>query len=102
LAAENLFLRRQLALYQERNMKTRRTDPATRFTLAWLSQRFDWRPALVIVQPKTLIRWHHQGFRMFWRYKSRPGRPRIPIELRRLIREMALTNVSWGEEGIAN
>jgi hypothetical protein len=102
LAAENLFLRRQLGLYQERNMKTRRTDPATRFTLAWLSQRFDWRPALVIVQPKTLIRWHRQGFRMFWRYKSRPGRPRIPIELRRLIREMALTNVSWGEEGIAN
>jgi len=39
---------------------------------------------------------------MFWRYKSRPGRPRIPIELRRLIREKALSNVSWGEEIITN
>lgn len=102
VATENLFLRRQLALYQERNMKPRRTDPATRLTLALLSQRFDWRPALVIVQPKTLIRWHRQGFRLFWRWKSRPGRPRIPIELRQLIREMALDNVSWGEERIAN
>jgi len=83
-------------------MKARRTDPATRLTLVWLSQRFDWRPALVIVQPKTLIRWHRQGFRLFWRWKSRPGRPRIPIELRQLIREMALDNVSWGEERIAN
>jgi len=102
VAAENMFLRRQLALYQERNIKPRRTDPATRLTLAWLSQRFDWRPVLVIVQPKTLVRWHRQGFRLFWRYKSRPGRPRIPIELRQLIREMALNNVSWGEERITN
>ena len=83
-------------------MKARRTDPATRMTLMWLSQRFDWRPVLVIVQPNTLIRWHRQGFRFFWRHKSRPGRPRIPIELRQLIREMALDNVSWGEERIAN
>ncbi len=94
VAAENMLLRRQLALYQERNMKPRRTDPATRLTLARLSKRFDWRPALVIVQPKTLIRWHRQGFRMFWRYKSRPGRLRIPLELRQLIREMALKNVT--------
>jgi len=48
------------------------------------------------------VHWHRQGFRLFWRWKSRPGRPRIPIELRRLIREMALDNVSWGEERIAN
>jgi hypothetical protein len=75
VAAENLFLRRQLALYQERNVRPTRTDPATRLTLAWLSQRFDWRPALVIVQPKTLIRWHRQGFRLFWRYKSRQAGP---------------------------
>ncbi len=102
VAAENLFLRRQLALYQERNMQPRRTDPATRLTLAMLSRRFESRPALVIVQPKTLIRWHRQGFRMFWRYKSRPGRPRITIELRQLIREMARKNVSWGEERISN
>jgi len=62
----------------------------------------NWRPALVLVQPATLVHWHRQGFRLFWRWKSRPGRPQIPVELRHLIREMALDNVSWGEERIAN
>ncbi len=83
-------------------MKARRTDPATRLALVWLSRCFDWRPALVIVQPKTLIRWHRQGFRLFWRWKFRPGRPRIPIEPRQLIRKKAIDNVSWAEERIAN
>jgi len=58
--------------------------------------------ALANVTPKTFIGWHRAGFRLFWRWKSRPGRPPIPIELRRLIREMALSNLSWGEERIAN
>ena len=102
LATENLFLRKQLALYQERQVKPRRIDAATRIALVFLSKRFKWRPSLVIVQPQTLVRWHRYGFRLFWRWKSRPGRPRIPIELRQLIRQMALDNVSWGEERIAN
>jgi hypothetical protein len=101
-AAEILFLRKQLALYQERNAPRNPTDPATRITMALLSNRFHWRDSLVIVQPKTLIRWHRLGFRLFWRYKSRPGRPRIPLELRQLIQEMALNNICWGEERIAN
>ena len=54
IAAENLFLRRQLALYQERKVNPRRIDPATRITLALLSRLFNWRDALVVVQPKTL------------------------------------------------
>ncbi|MGB5539524.1 MAG: helix-turn-helix domain-containing protein [Gammaproteobacteria bacterium] len=57
---------------------------------------------MVVVQPQTLIRWHRQGFRLFWRCKSRPERPPIPAELRQLIREMAMNNPSWGEERIAN
>ena len=97
-AAEILFLRKQLALYQERNAPRNPTAPATRITMALLSNRFHWRNALVIVQPKALIRWHRLGFRLFWRFKSRPGGPRIPIELRQPIREMALNNVCWGEE----
>ena len=56
IAAENLFLRRQLALYQERKVDPRRIDPATRITLALLSRFFNWRDALIVVQPKTLIR----------------------------------------------
>jgi len=67
-----------------------------------LSRLFDWKHALVVIQPRTLVRWHRQGFRLFWRWKSRPGRPPIPIELRRLIREMASSNPIWGEERIAN
>ena len=57
---------------------------------------------MVIVQPRTLIRWHRLGFRLLWRYKSRPGRPPLSLELRQLIHEIALDNISWGEERIAN
>jgi putative transposase len=102
LAAENLFLRKQLALYQEREVKPRRATNATRFTLTWLARWFDWRQALVIVQSATLIRWHRQGFRLFWRWTSRPGRPPLPAELQALIRRMACDNPTGGEERIAN
>ena len=102
LAAENLFLRKQLAFYQERKLKPRRFDNVTRLMLVLLSHGFAWKDALVNVTPKTFIGWHRAGFRLFWRWKSRPGRPPIPVELRRLIRAMALSNPSWGEERIAN
>ncbi len=102
LVAENLFLRKQLAMYQERKLMPRRPDTPFRVALVLLSRLFNWKDALVVVQPQTLIRWHRQGFRLFWRWKSRPGRPPIPIEVRQLIREMALSNPSWGEERIAN
>ena len=67
IQAENLFLRRQLALYKERGVKPRRVDPATRVSLALLSRLFDWRTALVAVCPETLTRWHRAGFRLLWR-----------------------------------
>jgi hypothetical protein len=102
LAAENLFLRKQLALYRERGIKPRRITPATRLTLVWLAHWFDWRQALTVVQPATFIRGHCQGFRLFWRWTSRPGRPPLPADLRLLIRRMARDNPSWGEERIAN
>ena len=75
LAAENLFLRKLLAQYQERQVKPRRTSDAIRVALVWLSHFFDWRIALVIVQPATLIRWRRKDFRLMWRWKSRPGQP---------------------------
>jgi hypothetical protein len=80
LAAENLFLRKQLALYQERQVTPRRATNMTRFALVWLARWFDWRQALTIVKPDTFIRWHRQGFRLFWRWQSRSGRPRLPLE----------------------
>jgi hypothetical protein len=102
IQAENLFLRRQLALYIERGVKPRRIDPATRIFLTLLSRLFDWRDALVAVRPQTLIRWHRAGWKLFLRLKSRPGRPQIPPELQALIRRIANENPSWGEERIAN
>jgi transposase InsO family protein len=102
LAAENLFLRKQLALYHERNIKPRRATNATRITLVWLARWFDWRQALAVVQLETFLRWHRQGFRLFWRWKSRPGRPPLPPELQTLIRRMARENPTWGEERMAN
>jgi putative transposase len=102
LAAENLFLRKQLAFYQERRIKPRRTSQPTRLTLLWLSRWFDWKSALTVVTPKTFIRWHRRGFELFWRKKCQSGRPRIPHELQRLIRRMARENPSWGEERIGH
>ncbi len=102
LAAENLFLRKQLALYVERQKKPRRATDSIRFTLAQLSGFFDWRDALTIVKPDTLIRWHRKGFRLFWKWKSRPGRPAVPVAVRKLIVEMTVSNPTWGEERIAN
>src|SRR5229473_2462658 len=100
--AENLFLRRQLALFKERGIQPRRVDSATRISLAILARLFEWRDALFVVQPKTMIRWQRAGWRLFWRWKCRAGRPRIPVELRALIRRMARENPVWGEERIAN
>jgi putative transposase len=61
LEAENLFLRKQLALYLERQVKPRRADDATRITLVALSRFVEWRRLLTIVKPDTLIRWHRKG-----------------------------------------
>ncbi len=63
---------------------------------------FDWRSALVVVRPQTIVRWHRAGFAIFWRWKSRPVRPPNAPELRELIQRMALDNPLWGEERIAN
>ena len=97
------FYESNSALYIERKTKPRRATDPLRFTLARLSRFFDWRNTLMVVKPDTLIRWHREGFRLFWKWKSRPrGRPRIPHDLRMLIGEMAVNNPTWGEERIAD
>ena len=103
LIAENLFLRKQLALFRERNVRPRRWTNRTRAVMLFLAKFFDWHDALVIVKPETFVKWHRTGFRMFWRWKSRKlGRPRLPTSVRDLVREMARDNPTWGEERIAN
>jgi transposase InsO family protein len=61
-----------------------------------MAQRVD------VVTPRTFVGWHRKGFQLFWRKKSQSGRPRIPLDLQRLIRTMARENPSWGQERIAN
>jgi len=72
LAAENLYLRKQLALFQERRVKAHRANDSTRLIMVILGRMFGWRDALVNVKPDTFIRWHRQGFRLLWRWKSPP------------------------------
>jgi hypothetical protein len=102
LAAETLFLRHQVALYQERNATSRRDMNATRLVLVWLSYGFDWQPALTMVHPETFKRWRRQRWGLLWTLPSKPGRPPIPPELQMLIRRMARENMIWGQQRIAN
>jgi putative transposase len=100
MAVENLALRQQLAVLQH-SSKRPKLRPRDRVFWTWLMRWWpDWRSALLIVQPETVIRWHRQGFRLYWRWKSRlrckPGRPRIEQEVRALIRQMSQENPTWG------
>jgi hypothetical protein len=100
LAGENLFLAKQLAIYRERQVRPRRTTDAIRAWLVSLGRRFASRDVLLILQPETLLRWHRQGYRLFWRWRLTPhGRPRVPADLHRLICTIAQGNPTWGEGG---
>lgn len=97
LALENLVLRQQLAVLKQSSRRPQLTD-ADRSFWALISRIWQgWRSALHIVQPETVIRWHRQGFRYYWRWKSRGrGRPRIDPEIIELIRRMCRANPRWG------
>jgi hypothetical protein len=86
-----------LALYEERQVHPSQITNATRLAMVWLSYWFDWGSALRVVTPETFTRWHRAGFRLFWRWKSKPGRPPLPTDF-----QMALENPTWGQERIAN
>ncbi len=101
VSAEILFLRKQLAFYQEHQIRPRRLNDSARFSLVFWSRLFDWKEALVIVKPETLIGWHRKGFKLFWRWKCRVGRPRLPGNIRQLIVRMVRENPTWGEERVA-
>ena len=99
LAVENLALRQQLAVFK-RTAKRPRLRRGDRIFWSWLSRAWPgWRSAVIIVKPETVIRWHRQGFRLYWRRKSRPkgGRPRVDAEIRTLIYVACATRTSRGE-----
>jgi transposase InsO family protein len=98
LAAENLALRQQLAILNRKihRLQLRRRD---RFFWVILSRLWkNWREVLIIVKPETVIKWHRQGFMLYWRWKSKApiGRPKIDKEIRELIKRMSLENPLWG------
>ena len=99
LALENLALRQQLAICRQ---SVKRPKLRHRDRIFWvLLSRFwtNWRTALAIVRPETVIKWHRMGFKLYWRWKSRagkPGRPPIDREVRDLIRRMSRENPTWG------
>jgi len=99
LAAENLALRHQLSVLT-RSVKRPIVRQRDRIFWAWLSRIWSaWRSALLIVKPETVIRWHRQGLRLYWRCLSRrrkTGRPSVDREIRELIRQMSGENRSWG------
>jgi transposase InsO family protein len=104
LVAENALLRQQL-LVLRRSVKRVHCTPTDRTVLVLLASRVRaWRQALLIVQPETLLRWHRQGFRLFWCWKSRATtptvRPKVSQETIGLIKEMAAANRLWGAERI--
>ena len=99
LHLENLALRQQLGVLR-RSVKRPKLTSADRLLWMWLCEVWsDWRSALVIVKPETVIAWHRKGFRLFWTWKVRhgqPGRPAVSKDIRELIRRMSRENPLWG------
>ncbi len=101
LAAENLALRQQIAVLQ-RSVKRPRLHRRDRIFWVWLSRLWrGWRSSLIVVRPETVLRWHREGFRLYWRWKSRHrcGRPKLDAEIRVLIRRMSRDDPPLGDAG---
>jgi transposase InsO family protein len=99
IEAEILALRQQIIVLRRTAPKKQTFGAIDRLVFVGLYRLFPRvLDALAIVRPGTVIKWHRAGFRLYWRWKSRPrgGRPTVPLEVRRLIREMSIANPLWG------
>ena len=99
LVLENLALRQQVTMLRQSVRRPRVSMADRLFWILYSRYVNGWRNTLHALHPDTIVRWHRQGFRFYWRWKSRgpkPGRPPINAALRKLIREMQATNVGWG------
>jgi putative transposase len=100
LELENLALRHQIGVLQRSARKRPKLTSGDRLLWICLSRLWrDWRSALAIVKPETVVAWHRAGFRLFWTWKVRrgqPGRPLISRAVRDLIRKMCRENPGWG------
>ena len=100
LILENLALRQQVAVLKGKRPRPNLVDGERRFWVALREAWPRWAEALIIVKSETVVGWHRAGFRLFWRWRSRPrgrlGRPPTARELRDLLRRMARENPTWG------
>ena len=100
LEAENAALRHQLTVLQRKVRGRVQFTNSDRLLFVWLSRLVPTTlAALAVVSPETVIRWHRAGFRAYWRSRSsrpRGGRPKTPLEIRQLIREMSIANPAMG------
>lgn len=99
LEIENLVLRHQVNILGRAAPRRRQLSSSERLVFVWLYRLCPSAlRALSILRPETVVRWHRQGWRAYWRWKSRrrPGRPEIEKDLRDLIREISLANPLWG------
>ena len=99
LVLENLALRQQVTMLRQ-SVRRPRATVADKLFWILISRYVDgWRTVLHGLHPDTIVRWQRQGFRFYWRWKSRgpkPGRPAIDAGLRTLIQEMQAINMGWG------
>jgi putative transposase len=94
LLAENALLRQQLIVLR-RQIKRPVYKKTDRLLLVLLARMVRcWKQALIIVQPETLLRWHRELFRLFWKHKSKAHsrQPKLSLETIALIKEMAANN----------
>jgi len=100
LELEVVALRHQLAVLRRQHPSRPRIGPWDRLLWAWLYRLWpQCLEVMVLVKPATVIQWHRAGFRLYWRWRSRPrrlGRPRVDSQVRDLIRQMSQANPLWG------
>ncbi len=102
LIAENALLRQQLVILHRQIMHPRLNRRDRFWLLVLASQVANWKQALRIIQPDRLLRWHREGFRLFWKPKSHSmaAKPRVLPKTIGLIKQMAMENRLWGTERI--
>ena len=99
LAAENLVLRQQVIVLRRTVKRPRLRNRDRLFWILVCRLWKGWRSSLHVLQPATVLRWHRQGFRRYWSWRSRskkPGRSKIAAEIRQLIKTMSTENPLWG------
>src|SRR5262245_45156534 len=99
IALENAALRQQLSVFKRDVKRPKLNDRDRLFWIGLCMIWRDWKSALLIVQPETVISWHGKRFKRYWWKLSQPqqpGRSRIRSEIRKLIHALAAANPKWG------